>query len=486
MNRLRLTAPALLLPLFWVGTLHSEEDAATSAAMIAMPGPASTAPETLAIRGATIHPVVGADVPDGTVLIEAGKISAVGVGLNVPAGARVVDASGLHLYPGFIDADTTLGLVEIPTVRGSVDLQETGRVNPDARAELAVNPASQLIGVARGGGVTTVLVVPDAELLGGTAALMDLSGWTWEEMLVQGGIAQHLVFPQMELAPPWIPQKDADDKKKEREKKLKQLDRIFDDAEAYLKAKQAAEANPELRPPDPEIRLEALAPVLRGEMPLLVTANELPAIKAAVEWAEKRKLKIILHRSPDAWRWASELAKRKIPVVLPDPLSLPARDDEPYDTPFTAAKVLYRRRCALLHRQQRRVRPGRQPAVSRGSGCRVRASGAGRAGVHHHRAGQDPGRRSTAGVHRAGQRREPDPDRRGPARDDHTRHVRVDPGPRGRPERQTRAAVRAVEVPTRGGQAWNSVRASSVMHISNAPAIRRCAPSSQASRASSG
>jgi imidazolonepropionase-like amidohydrolase len=341
MNRFRLLAPAAFVCLFAAAGASAAEDAAAAQGTYGVPAVPGGAPEALAIRGATVHPVVGPEIAGGTVLVESGRITAVGTGLAVPKGAQVFDASGLHLYPGFIDADTTLGLVEVPTIRGSVDLKETGRVNPNVRAEVAVNPSSHLIGVARAGGVTTVLVVPEAELLGGYAALMDLSGWTWEEMLFKSGVGQHLAFPYLATPRPWMPQKSEEERKKEREKKLKELNRVFDDAEAYLKAKDSSAEQAERPPLDPELRLEALAQVIRGEAPLIVTADELPTIKAAVEWAEKRKLRLMLRGAADAWRWADELARRKIPVLLHDPLSLPQRDDEPYDTPFATARVLH-------------------------------------------------------------------------------------------------------------------------------------------------
>jgi imidazolonepropionase-like amidohydrolase len=341
MNRSRFFAFAVFAAMLGAVSARASEDAVSEGAKVEVaPGPA--APQApLVIRGAMVHPVVGPELPDATVLVESGKITAVGTDVQVPRDAQVVDATGLHLYPGLIDGDTALGLVEIPTVRGSVDLQETGRVNPDIIAEVAINPSSHLIGVARAGGVTSVLVVPQADLFGGYAALVDLSGWTWEEMLRKSHVGLHLVFPTIPSPPPWEPQKSDEEKKKDRDKKLKDLNRVFDDAEAYLKAQAGLAGHADREPPRPELRLEALAPVIRGELPIIVTASDLPTIKAAVEWAEKRKLKIVLRGAADAWRWADELAKRKIPVLLQDPLTLPQREDEPYDAAFSAAKVLH-------------------------------------------------------------------------------------------------------------------------------------------------
>jgi imidazolonepropionase-like amidohydrolase len=301
---------------------------------------AHPASRILAIRSAHVHPVVGPELRSGTVLIENGKITAVGAELPVPDGAQVFDARGLHLYPGLVDADTTLGLVEVSTVRGSVDLREIGAINPNIQAELGVNPGSHLIPVARTGGVLTALVIPEGELLAGTAALMNLAGWTWEEMLVRPRAGMHLVFPASPPIPPWMPQKSEEEKKKEREKRLAQLDQVFDDADAYAKAREAA-AGAGRAPVPADMRLDALLPVLRGETPLIVSASDLPTIKSALEWAEKRQLRIILRGAADAWRIADVLAEKQIPVLLHKTLSLPRREDAPYDTPFTTARKLH-------------------------------------------------------------------------------------------------------------------------------------------------
>ena len=142
--------PALLALVFVVS--------ASLAASDNVPAVRSTKP--LLLRGATVHTVSGADLPATDVLLKDGKTAAIGVTLVVPAGATIVDVPGKHIYPGLISAYTGMGLTELGSVRGSVDLAETGLLNPNARAQPALNADSEHIPVSRSNGILTALSVP--------------------------------------------------------------------------------------------------------------------------------------------------------------------------------------------------------------------------------------------------------------------------------------------------------------------------------------
>src|SRR4051812_40757277 len=133
--------------------------AATIQASDTIPAPPQAKP--IAIKGATLHPVSGADISSGTIVFENGKITALGPDATIPAGAEVIDGAGKHVYPGLINANTVLGLVEIGAVRATVDVEEAGAINPNVRSITSVNPDSELIPVARAAGVLTALSVPE-------------------------------------------------------------------------------------------------------------------------------------------------------------------------------------------------------------------------------------------------------------------------------------------------------------------------------------
>lgn len=300
---------------------------------------APAAAEVVAFVGGTLHPVSGPPIEGGTLVVDGDTIVAAGAGVEAPAGARVVDIAGKHLYPGFVHPQTDLGLVEVDSVAGSVDREELGPVNPDVRAEVAFNADSFRLPPTTAGGVVAAHVVPRGGLLSGTSAVMSLDGWNWHDMTVRAPAGMHLRWPAY-ASRGWRRQ-TPEELKKEREKALGQLDDVFDRAEAYRKALGAAEAG-DAPAPAPEPRLEALGPVLAGELPLFVHAETLPQIEAALDWVDERRIdSMVLVAGYDAARVAERLAAEGVPVILDTVHSRPERDWEPYDAPFTAAARLH-------------------------------------------------------------------------------------------------------------------------------------------------
>lgn len=167
----------------------------------AAPRPALKLPEksstVIAVRGATVHPVSGPVIRNGTVVIERGRIRAVGTNGEavIPPQATVIDAEGLHLYPGLIDAGTVIGLTELESARETLDFREGGDFQPDLRASVAVNPDSELIPVTRANGVTTVVTRPTGSVIAGQGALINLAGWVPTEMAVVDPVALQIEFP---------------------------------------------------------------------------------------------------------------------------------------------------------------------------------------------------------------------------------------------------------------------------------------------------
>jgi imidazolonepropionase-like amidohydrolase len=307
--------------------------------------------ESLLILNVTIHPVTSADIPNGSVLIVDGKISAMGAKLSAK-GAKVYDGKGLHLYPGLINAGTNVGLSEISSIRDTVDLDEIGVFNPQLKAEVAFNPSSEHVQIVRAAGITTVLSLPsssgeefssaaDAPIVPGQAALMHLNGWTWEDMAVKRGAALDMLFPviptapRREPAPGTPPQRTYADLEREYKVKLEQIANFFEDARRYSQAKAAGK--PDFQP-DP--KLEAMIPVIEGKRPILVRAGKERAIKDAIEFAEKEKVKIIIANPHDIGSTADLLAKHGIPVVLGETLTLPLKEDDPYDSQYALPSQL--------------------------------------------------------------------------------------------------------------------------------------------------
>ena len=302
--------------------------------------PLSANAETLLLTGATVHTVSGATITNGQVLVRDGKIAGVGEKVSA-ANAKQVSLTGLHLYPGLIALNTDLGLTEIEAVRATVDSREVGEYTPDVYSWLAVNPDSELLPVARANGVSHFEAVPFGAVVSGYSGLLALDGWTTEEMVAKKAVALQVFWPSANLDPTpkeksrdpakW---KSLEDQDKERQEKLRQLDEFFAEARAYAKAKVGAK----------EFQIvpawEAMLPVVRGEVPVTIHAEDARQIRAAVAWATTNNVRMILADSLDAWRVAGLLATNKIPVIFNHVFTLPQRGEDNYDAQFRAAGIL--------------------------------------------------------------------------------------------------------------------------------------------------
>jgi len=313
---------------------------------LAAAGAAAAQEKSLVIQNARVVTVDGPTLERGTVVITGGRIAAVGADVAPPAGATVIDAAGKTLYPGLVDGLTTLGLTEIGSVAGSVDTSEVGDVNPHARAWVAVHPHSELIPVARANGLTTALAAPAGGLLSGQSALIRLAGDTPESLVVKAPAAMHAVYPSGQ--PPFDITRLFDepelktleerlkDKKKNQEKDLQRLGSLLAEAKAYGTGAAAAGA-----PVTPDLPMEALAPVARGELPLVMRADAEEDIRGAVAFAAQHGLKLVIAGGLEAWRCA-DLLKQKDVAVLTNVDRLPRRRSDPYDAAYANPAALHR------------------------------------------------------------------------------------------------------------------------------------------------
>ncbi len=312
---------------------------AAAIAALVLCGTASA--ETLALVGGTVHTVSGPTLKNGTVVIENGRITAVGAGLAPPAGARVIQVSGKHVYPGLIASNSVLGLTEIESVRGTNDYQETGDINPNIRSEVQINPDSDLLPVARVNGVTSALIVPQGGALSGTSALIHLDGWTAEDMTVRAPIALHINWPNMTPVRSRFNPVSDEDQKKARDLAIENLKKAFGDARAYWQAHDA-EGRAGIPRHDRDVKWDAMARALKGEIPVIIRAGALNQIRAALRFVDEEKLpRVILMDGDDAWRIPDEINARHIAVITDGTLGVPRHRFDAYDENFSVpAKLL--------------------------------------------------------------------------------------------------------------------------------------------------
>src|SRR5262244_2815804 len=301
----------------------------------------SPAPATYAITHAKLVTLAGPPVEDGTVVIKDGKIAAV----EVPAGAQVIEAKGLQVSPGLFDPVTQMGLSEIGAVSSTVDSTETGSVNPDVVAATAVFPSSEHIPVTRASGITEVLSVPGSGgfdsggnrgLLAGQASAIHLAGWTMDDMQIKKSAAIIINWPVIvtrtfDFATFTRKDKPYTEAKQEYERQINQLTDVLDSARHYAQAMGHGGPSDFER----DVKLEALVPVVRGQLPVLVFADRAHDIRNAVEYCEKQKLKMILAGGTEAYKVKDLLRSKDVPVILRAVLTEPRDDDDPYDRLLT-------------------------------------------------------------------------------------------------------------------------------------------------------
>lgn len=286
------------------------------------PAPPQSGP--IALVGGTIHTVSGGVIENGTLVFDNGVITDVGRDVAVPAAARRIDITGREVYPGLIEGYSQMGLYEVGAVDVTVDVNELGSLNPNARAHVAFNPESRHIGVARSNGVLVALSTPGGGLISGLSAAMMLDGWTWEQMTLKAETGLMVNWPSPFRADQY-------------DESVRELRDFFADARAYGTARRAA---PDRHGTDP--RFEALLPILDRRTPVVVNANELRQIQDAVAWAEAEDVRLVLLGGRDAGYVADLLASRGIPVVLTTILDSPNRAWEPYDKMYALPHLLHR------------------------------------------------------------------------------------------------------------------------------------------------
>jgi imidazolonepropionase-like amidohydrolase len=286
-----------------------------------------------AITNATIVPVGAPTIERGTIVIQNGKITAMGADAKIPPTSEIIDGTGKFVYPGLIDLGTGVGLTEIGSVAGTNDASEIGTFNPECRALTAVNPDSELVPVTRANGVTMVQVVPRGGLVCGESAVIRLAGWVPGEMAARAQAALHVNFPpvkKIERSESWEEhRRDEPGPKPEEDTRLKDLRTFFEAARRYAAAHEKM-----------DLKLEAMAPYLRRERPVMFHASDADDIRAAVLFAEKMGVTPVIYGGREAWKVAGFLKDKRVPVLVGPVATLPAGKSDPVDSGyFTAARL---------------------------------------------------------------------------------------------------------------------------------------------------
>lgn len=280
---------------------------ANAALILALSVNAATA-QTIAITGGRVHPVSGPVIENGTVLIRGGRIVSVGTNVAIPPDATRIDASGKWVTPGIVNVATTLGVVEIGAVEETVDTPARGRgdaITASHRVWEGFNSNSPLIQVTRNDGITTVGVVPGSGLVGGQAALINLSDGNMSDMLLQAPVAMTA---------------DIGSKGQQiggtRAEVLQRLRDLLADTREYMRRRADYDRNATRELAARRGDLEAMIPVVQGRLPLVIDANRASEIESALNLAKEFSLRILIGGGAEAWMVADQLAAARVPVIV--------------------------------------------------------------------------------------------------------------------------------------------------------------------------
>jgi imidazolonepropionase-like amidohydrolase len=355
------------------GEVYFEDGRAAELPTIA-PGTSLAMPKVAAtVNPATIHPMredPSEIIENGTVVVLEDMVYAVGTEVEIPPGAGIIEARGLHVYPGLIDAGGTLGLTEVGAVRATEDQREIGTFNPHLLALTAIHPHSEHIRVSRAAGITTAVVRPGGSRISGQGTVIRLDGWTAAEMALVDSMALHVSVPSLpvhvtgqsrrrpvdhdhshceddehdaiEAQGAGDPVEEAKKRQKdEHRKNLRELEEYWDRAVHYARVKELAQGDSSLVFTE-DLSLEAMIPYVRGQKPVVMVASTYKEILDTLEFAEKRKVRLILSGGSESWKLADELARKNIPVILSSPTTMPAGEFEPWDSVYRCAGILDR------------------------------------------------------------------------------------------------------------------------------------------------
>jgi len=291
-------------------------------------------PAKLFIKNGTIVPVVGERIDGGSILVEGGKIKAIGKALQAPADAAVIDASGMFVYPGFIDSYSHFGLAEISSIPATTDYRETGKENPELRVVWAINPHSVHFGTGRVTGTTSALVAPAGGTFPGISALVKMDGWTVPEMVVMEAATSFINFP---ITPRPVGEGLTVQKEAKEDVTSKLVEKIRDylkEARRYLELKKAAAAGGGIEAPEYNAKYEALAPVLEGTLPIIVSVEKAKDIELAIKFVQDEKLKAIFRGCAQGFKVADKIKQSGIPVIIDSLYTGPSEPEDGYDAPY--------------------------------------------------------------------------------------------------------------------------------------------------------
>src|SRR5574343_116576 len=291
------------------------------------------------ITNATIHVGNGQVINGGTIKINNGKIEQVGAGIAVPSGdVKVVDASGKHVYPGLILSNSQIGLIEVPTVRATVDAREIGEMNPNIRSIVAYNTDSKVINTLKSNGILLTGIQPDGGLISGTSSVVQLDAWNWEDAAYATDNGVHFNMPSLLTRRGgrggfggFGGQQPAGDPVKRALEQVETVKQFFREAKLYNEAGAHAVTN---------LKYQAVKGLFSKKQKLFIHCQIVKEMLIAVDFVKEFGFEVVIVGGTDSYQIADVLKANNIAVILDQMHSLPTMVDDDIDQPFKTPAML--------------------------------------------------------------------------------------------------------------------------------------------------
>ena len=296
--------------------------------------PALPQREPIALANATIHVGNGQVINNGTVVFKNGKITEVAANAST-SGAKIIDCSGKHIYPGLILSASQLGLVEVPSNRATVDASEIGEINASIRSLVAYNTDSKVTNTLRTNGILIANVIPAGGIISGSSSVVQLDAWNWEDAAYKADMAIHFRMPSLLNRPRGRggfggTQAPADPVKTG----LEQIEKVkvfFREAKAYLAESKHENTN---------LKFEAVKNLFDKKQKLFIHCNIVKEMLLAIDFAKEFGFDVVLVGAVDSWQIADLLKQNNIAVILNQLHDLPTMIDDDIDQPFKTPYLL--------------------------------------------------------------------------------------------------------------------------------------------------
>ena len=295
--------------------------------------PAPVQTETTTITGATVHIGNGEVVENASIVLQNGLITELGKQEEIESKGRVIDASGKQVYPGFILANSTLGLGEVDAVRATRDYDELGTFLPHVRSLIAYNAESRVIESLRPNGILLAQATPRGGRISGTSSVVQCDAWNWEDAAVRVDDGIHLNWPSTYhnkyVSFGNVQISGANEKYGQQ---------IYELKDFLLKARAYQENSAKEKR---NLVYEAMKPLFEGKSTLYIHANREKEILDALELSIEMNIEqMVLVGAQESYKTMEAIKKHNIPVILARVHSLPLQADDDYDQPYKSAAVL--------------------------------------------------------------------------------------------------------------------------------------------------